>query len=325
MEYKDYYATLDVPRSADADEIKRAYRKLARKYHPDVSKEPEAEARFKEVAEAYEVLKDSEKRSAYDQLGAQWNGAKPPPDWDAGYEFSGRDSGPRHEEDYSAFFESLFGRQAAAGHGWARHRPGGPFDAPPQQGWRGEDHLARILVDLQDLYRGAKRQIALRVPAHDEQGRPTLQERQLEVDIPPGLRPGQQLRLTGQGGPAYGQAPAGDLYLEVDVNPHRLFRVEGRDVLFDLPVAPWEAALGATMTVPTPTGHVELRVPPDSATGRRLRLKGLGLPGQSGQPAGDLYAVLNIALPPANSAAAQQAYRAMGAAFDFNPRADLEG
>jgi curved DNA-binding protein len=309
MQFKDYYATLGLDRSASADDVKRAYRKLARKYHPDVSKEPDAEARFKDVAEAYEVLKDAEKRAAYDQVGQRWRGgggAEPPPGWDTGFEFSGRDAGAPGGVDFSDFFEALFGRHGAA----PRHGP-----------LRGEDHHAKVMIDLEDAYRGAHRTVSLRVPAVDRQGHVHWHERQLDVNIPRGIRPGQHLRLAGQGGPAHGGGEAGDLYLEVELEPHRLFRVEDRDVYFDLPVAPWEAALGASVTVPTPEGHVELRVPPNSSAGRKLRLKGRGLPGK---PPGDLYAVLTIALPPADSATAQQAYRSMASAFDFDPRSTLQ-
>jgi curved DNA-binding protein len=306
MQYKDYYATLGVERTADADGIKRAYRKLARKYHPDVSKEADAEARFKEVAEAYEVLKDADKRAAYDQIGRQWSGGVPPPDWDAGFEFGGRDAGAASPADFSDFFEALFARHATP-------RPHGRT--------RGKDHHAKVLIELEDAYRGARRTLTFRMPIVDTDGRLQWQERHLDVSIPKGVRPGQHLRLQGQGGPGLHEGPPGDLYLEVEFKPHRHFRVEDRDVFLELPVAPWEAALGATVMAPTPEGMVELRVPPNSQAGRRLRLKGKGLPGRL---AGDLYAVLAIALPPADSAAAHQAYRAMASAFDFNPRAALE-
>jgi curved DNA-binding protein len=313
MEFKDYYAALGVERTATQDEIKRAYRKLARKYHPDVSKEADAEARFKEVSEAYEALGDVEKRAAYDELGKQWKGGRefrPPPNWDAGFEFSGADFGEAGPFDHSDFFEALFGRRA--GHGRTRQ---GPLHAA------GEDHHAKVLIDLEDAYRGARRSISLRLPGVDANGHVTLQERQLDVSIPRGIREGQHLRLAGQGGPGLGGGPAGDLYLEIALKPHPHFRVDGRDVYLDLPVAPWEAALGATVTARTPDSTVELTVPRGSAAGQRLRLKGKGLPGN---PPGDLYAVLAIALPPADTPAAQEAYRAMARAFNFNPRGSPE-
>jgi curved DNA-binding protein len=308
MEFKDYYTIMGVARDATQDEIKRAYRKLARKYHPDVSKEPDAEARFKELGEAYEVLKDPEKRAAYDQLGANWKAGqefRPPPDWDAGFEFSGgyADSGA-----FSDFFESLFGRSGAG-------RPGGAtFHA------RGEDHHARILIDLEDAYHGATRTISLHAPQLDGQGHVRIREHTLSVRIPKGVRQGQHIRLAGQGTPGLGGGPAGDLYLEVVFKPHRLYRVDGRDLYLDLPLAPWEAALGAKVKVPTPEGVVDLTVPAGSAAGRKLRLKGRGIPGN---PAGDLYVELQIALPPAETEAAREFYRTMQQELAFNPRSRL--
>ena len=316
MKFKDYYATLGVERGATEDDIKKAYRKLARKYHPDVSKEADAEARFKEISEAAEVLRDPERRAAYDQMGSQYQAGQdfqPPPGWDAGFEFRGRggdDSfGGGEAFDPSDFFETLFGRHAAQGRG-ARPRGGGQA--------AGEDHHAKVLIDLEDAYRGARRTISLRVPAVDPQGHVRLEERQLDVNIPKGVRAGQHLRLAGQGAAGFGGGPAGDLYLEIAFNPEPRFRVDGKDVYVDLPLAPWEAARGATVPVATPEGTVELTIPPDSTAGRKLRLKGRGIPGQ---PPGDLYAVLAIVLPPANSQRAKDAYAALASAFpDFNPR-----
>ena len=323
MKFKDYYETLGVPREATQDEIRRSYRKLARKYHPDLSKLPDAEARFKGLGEANEVLKDPEKRAAYDQMGSQWKSGQefqPPPGWDEGFEFSGRGApeadsdggGFGSGEDASEFFEALFGRAARRG----ADRPGGGHR-------QGRDHHAKVHIDLEDAYRGARRSLSLRMPAVDAQGHVTLQERTLDVNIPKGIREGQQLRLAGQGGPALaGDGPAGDLFLEIAFNPHRHFRVDGRDVYVDLPLAPWEAALGASVSAPTPEGAVELTIPPGSAAGRKLRLRGRGIPGQ---PAGDLYAVLAIVLPPVRDDAEREAWRGLAGAFKFNPRADLEG
>jgi curved DNA-binding protein len=313
MKFRDYYETLGVPRTATVDDVKRAYRKLARQYHPDVSKEKDAEARFKEIGEAYAVLKDPEKRAAYDQVGHDRKGGQeftPPPGWDAGFEFRGGDEMGGAGE-FSDFFESLFGRGAARGGGQRRSAKAA-----------GEDHHARVLIDLEDAYTGARRSLALRMPALDDEGRVVMRERTLEVTIPKGIREGQHLRLAGQGGPGFGGGPAGDLYLEVAFAPHRRYHVDGRDVTVDLPLAPWEAALGASVRVPTPSGAVQLTVPPRSSAGRKLRLKGRGIPGE---PPGDLYAVVSIALPPADSDAAKDAYRAMAKAFDFDPRANLEG
>jgi curved DNA-binding protein len=322
MKYKDYYETLGVPRSATQDEIKQAYRKLARKYHPDVSKMADAEARFKEINEANEVLKDPEKRTAYDQMGSNWKAGQefqPPPNWDAGFEFRGREGGGspfgagggsfgQEGFDASDFFESLFGRRGAAG-GGARRR--GSVE--------GEDHHAKVLIDIEDSYRGAERTITLRAPVEGPDGRLAMQERTLDVHIPKGIRPGQHLRLAGQGNAGSGGGRAGDLYLEIGFNPHSIFRVDGADVTVDLPLAPWEAALGASVDVPTPEGTVQLTVPKGSAAGRKLRLKGRGLPGKN---PGDLYAVLQIVVPKAETDAARAAYENLAKAFEnFQPRA----
>ena len=331
MQFKDYYATLGVARDASQDQIKRAYRKLARKYHPDVSKEADAEARFKEVGEANEVQKDPEKRAAYDQAGSQWERQRasgsedfqPPPGWDAGFEFSGRgDEGgfsaenPFGGADHSDFFEALFGRA----HGARSARAG-----RPDLHLRGQDHHAKVMVALEDAYRGAQRSIVLRLPALDEHGRGVMNERTLDVNIPKGIRAGQHLRLAGQGGPGIGDAPAGDLFLEIVFEPHRHYRVDGRDVYVDLPLAPWEAALGASVEAPTPEGTVQLTIPPGSQAGRKLRLKGRGIPagGANGTP-GDLYAVLTIVLPKADTPKAKAAYEALADAVDFDPRKNLQ-
>ncbi len=325
MEFKDYYATLGVDASASPAAIKRAYRKLARQYHPDVSKEPNAENRFKEVAEAHEALIDPERRAAYDDLAqrhaqarARGQAFEPPPGWDNGYEFTGRGrpgpgAGSAREADFSDFFESLFGRAAQRGTGG---RPGRP--APQAAPMQGADHHARIEIDLQDAWHGATHNIALRRPGVDAQGRSSVQERQLEVHIPQGVRPGQQLRLAGQGEAGQGHAAAGDLYLEISFRPHPRFRVQGADLWLDLPLAPWEAALGATVVLHTPGGDVDLSVPANSAPGRKLRLRGRGLPGKL---PGDLYAVLQVALPAADSDPARAAYTALAQAFaGFDPR-----
>ena len=311
MQFKDYYEILGVARDAGAEDIKRAYRKLARKYHPDVSKLSDAEARFKDVGEAYEVLKDPEKRAAYDALGERWREAgaprgeefQPPPGWDAGFEFGGEAA------DFGEFFEGLFGRRAQRA-----HRAAGMSSS------QGEDHHAKVLVDLEDAYRGATRTISLRMPVVDARGRMTYAERRLDVTIPKGVREGQHLRLSGQGSPGFGGGPPGDLYLEIAFRPHALYRVSGRDVSLELPVAPWEAALGAQVTVPTPDGAVQLTVPPGSSSGKRLRLKGKGIPGN---PPGDLYVVLTIALPPADTEQARELYRRMAETMRFDPRRSM--
>lgn len=317
MEFKDYYKIMGLERSATQDDVKRAYRALARKYHPDVSKESNAEARFKEVGEANEVLKDPEKRAAYDQLGANWKGGqefRPPPDWNAGFETSGRGSGERGDADHSDFFESLFRR--GFGKGQTAQARGAAYSA------HGEDHHAKIQIDLQDAYHGATRRVTLQMPEVDAQGHVGLREHTIEFTIPKGVRAGQRIRLAGQGGPGMGQGQRGDLYLEVEFRPHAHYRVDKHDVYLDLPVAPWEAALGAAIEVPTPSGTVELTIPPGSVEGRKLRLKGRGIPART---PGDFYFVLKIAAPPADSEAAQAFYRSMATQFkSFNPRAQLE-
>ena len=326
MEFKDYYQTLGVAKEASADDVKTAYRKLARKYHPDVSKEGDAEARFKEINEANEVLKDPEKRAAYDAAGSQFErqraagrggGARggsqdfqPPPGWDTGFEFSGAgQADPFAGGDRSDFFEALFGRAQRAAAAGGR-RPGAAM--------RGQDHHAKVAIDLVDSYRGAQRSLSLRMPVQGDDGRTVLRDRTLDVTFPKGLRTGQHLRLAGQGSPGEGGGPAGDLLLEIEFTADTRFRVDGRDVYADLPLAPWEAALGARVGAATPEGEVELTIPPGSIAGRKLRLKGRGLPGQ---PPGDLYVVLGIVLPPAESAEAKAAYERFAAAFDFDPRA----
>jgi curved DNA-binding protein len=316
MEYKDYYKIMGVKRDAMQDEIRRAYRKLARKYHPDVSKEAEAEAKFKELGEAYEVLKDPEKRSAYDQLGSGWKAGqefRPPPGWQGGFEFrdfgGGDFGGGTDAGGFSDFFETLFG---------GARRPGAGARTARDFRMRGEDHHARVVIGLEDSYNGASRSITLQVPEVDSQGRARARPRTLSVRIPKGIRQGQQIRLAGQGGTGFGGGEAGDLYLDVEFDPQGPFRVDGADVYVDVPVAPWEAALGATVQVPTPAGAVDLKIPPNSQPGRKLRLKGRGIPAR--QP-GDLYVVVQIALPPADTEKQRRAYEDMKQAFAFNPRA----
>jgi curved DNA-binding protein len=310
MKYKDYYEILGVPRDATPEQIKSAYRKLARKYHPDVSKEGDAEARFKEMGEAYKVLKDPESRASYDRLGANWRNGQdfqPPPET-GGFHFSQGSTAGFDGMDFGDFFEQMFGQQA----GWGRSA--GTRNTHLQ----GQDHHAKVQIELEDAYRGAERTITLRMPEADESGRIAQRDKTLSVNIPKGIRAGQTLRLAGQGGPGVGGGKPGDLYLEIDFRPHPRYRVDGRDVYVDLPLAPWEAALGASVSVPLPEGSVELTIPPNSAAGRKLRLKGKGLPGKE---AGDLFVVLTIALPRADTDAQKAAYRTLQSAFDFHPRA----
>ncbi len=325
MKYKDYYEIMGVKRDATQDEIKRAYRKLARKYHPDVSKEADAEARFKEVGEAYEVLKDPEKRAAYDQLGNRWQGGEdftPPPGWDAGFEFSGGGFTDADAASFSDFFENLFGQRGAGRAGYGAAHGGTHGFGGQQRGFhmKGEDHRAKVLIDLEDAYNGTERAISLRVPEVDASGHVITRDKTLNVRIPKGITSGKRIRLKGQGAPGMGDAPPGDLYLEVEFKPHPLYRVEGKDIYLDLPIAPWEAALGSSVSVPTLGGAVEMKIPAGSQTGRKLRLKGKGLPGK---PAGDQYLVLQIMTPKAETEAQKELYRRMAEEMPFNPRSRL--
>jgi curved DNA-binding protein len=319
LQFKDYYQTLGVARDATADEIKKAFRKLARRHHPDLSKEPGAEARMKEINEANAVLSDPEKRAAYDALGRGFQPGqefRPPPDWDANFEFSGPGAGAEAAE-FSDFFAELFGRMGRPGreHGFG-HREA-RFEA------RGDDHHAKIVLDIEDAFRGATRQLSLRVPRMDGSGRVLLDTRTLDVKIPRGVREGQLIRLAGQGAPGLGGGPPGDLLLEVRFQPHSRFRVSGRDLLVDLPVAPWEAALGAVIPVPLPDGSaLKVRIPAGAQSGRQLVVRGRGIPGN---PPGDLELTVRVVLPPADSARAKEIYETMARELEFDPRAASGG
>lgn len=313
MEFKDYYKILGVSRDETADNIKKAFRKLARKYHPDISKETDAESRMKEVNEAYTVLSDPEKRAAYDQLGRGYHPGQdfqPPPDWDAGFEFSSHGFAPHGAADFSDFFAELFGRMGGQGSGiHSRH---GHFASG-----RGEDHHAKVLLDIEDAYTGPTRQISLRVPQVDAQGRVQLVGRTLSIRIPVGVHEGQLIRLAGQGAPGAPGTPSGDLMLEVHFKPHARYRVEGRDVHMKLAVAPWEAALGTVITVQPPEGSLRVRIPDGAQSGRQLRVRGKGIPGN---PPGDLLLDLHVVLPPADTPRARQLYETMARELAFDPR-----
>ncbi|MBI5333591.1 MAG: DnaJ domain-containing protein [Burkholderiales bacterium] len=320
MEFKDYYQVLGVPRDATAEQIKKAYRQLARRYHPDVSKEPDAAARMSEVNEAHAVLSDPGKRAAYDAIGQgrqQGESFTPPPDWDAGYEFSGRGFEGMDAHEFSDFFASLFGGMGGGMGGGAdrRARTRRPAAGP----LRGEDHHAKVLLDLQDAWQGATRQVTLRAPQLDEQGRVQIQERTLEVRIPAGVRPGQLIRLAGQGGAGVGGGPAGDLFLQVQIRPHPRFHIEGANLVAELPVAPWEAALGAVVPVELPDGSLlKVRVPAGAQGGRQLTVRGKGLPGA--QP-GDLDLTVRVILPSGLEPRAKRLYEEMARELtDFDAR-----
>lgn len=309
MEYRDYYQVMGLERGATQEEIKRAYRKLARKYHPDVSKEKNAEEKFKELQEAYNVLGEPEKRAAYDQLGQRRSGEQfqPPPDWGRNFEFSSQFGGD--DAQFSEFFANLFGGASPFGGGGGR------------RGARAaRDHHARIEITLEEAFHGGERSLQLQRPRVTADGRVELSTHELRVKIPPGVTSGQQIRLAGQGEPALDGGTAGDLYLEVSIRPHQRYQLEGRDVTLTLPVAPWEAALGATVQVPTLGSAVDLRIPAGARAGQKLRLRGRGLPGR--EP-GDQYVVLKIVLPPATSERARELYEQMQREMPFDPRADL--
>jgi curved DNA-binding protein len=324
MEFRDYYKILGLERAATAEQVKTAYRRQARKYHPDVSKEKNAEERFKEVQEAYEVLKDPEKRAAYDQLGSEWKSGqqfRPPPDWGSGFEFSGApERGGRRQrtrragaagasehasEDFSDFFSSLFGGET-------------PFATAGARAAR--DHHARVDITLEEAFHGTTRTLELRRPQVREDGSIELATHTVRVTIPAGVAEGQLIRLAGQGGAGPDGGAAGDLYLEAHILPHKLFQLDGRDVTLTFPVAPWEAALGAGVTVPTLGGSVEMQIPAGSQSGQKLRLRGRGLPGS---PPGDQYVQLKVVLPSANSPEAKALYEQMRAKLNFNARADF--
>ncbi len=309
MEYKDYYQLLGLSREASADEIKKQYRRLARKYHPDVSDEKDAEEKFKEVKEAYEVLKDPKKRARYDQLGSQWQagqGFEPPPDWQ-----QYTSSAPFEEgqfSDFSDFFSSIFGQAR-------RGRAGAGFQA------RGQDQLSKIDITLEEAYHGCDRQLQLRQSELDPKtGQLQVKSRSLKVKIPKGVTQGQQIRLSGQGGQGMGAGPSGDLYLEINLLPHATFTVDGKNIYLNLPITPWEAALGSKVTTPTLAGNVGLTIPAGSQTGQQLRLKGRGLPGT---PSGDQFVLLKIYIPEPKTAKQRELYQQMAEDMEFNPREDL--
>ncbi|HEX9878261.1 MAG TPA: DnaJ C-terminal domain-containing protein [Gammaproteobacteria bacterium] len=305
MKFKNYYEVMGLSRDASPDDVKRAYRRLARKYHPDVSKEPDAEERFKELGEAYEVLKDSEKRAAYDQLGANWKAGqefKPPPDWRFDFGAAQQPGG------FSDFFEELFGGLGM------RH------GSSPQPS-RGFDSFASIDLTLDEAFRGSSRTLSLERIEQDGNGQSHRRVRQLAVRIPAGITDGQQIRLAGQGEAALAGGRRGDLYLRARILPHRWFRPDGRDVWLELPITPWEAALGETVRVPTLSGKVDMKIPKNSQSGGQLRLKGRGLPGK---PPGDQHVILKIVTPPAETPEDESLYRKLASTMKLNPREAME-
>ncbi|MFL6623949.1 MAG: DnaJ C-terminal domain-containing protein [Sulfurifustaceae bacterium] len=319
MKYKDYYQTLGVPRGASEAEIKKAYRKLAHKFHPDVSKEPNAEERFKEINEAYEVLKDKEKRAAYDRLGQHRPGEdfRPPPDWAEQFSrgfgrggFGAGAGGFAEEVDLSDLFSDLFG--AARG-----GRSRGGFAAP------GQDYEAVVELSLEDAARGTEVSLNLNVAEYDAEGMPRRTPKTITVRIPKGATDGQKLRVPGKGGPGVNGGPPGALYLEIRLRPHPLFRPSGHDLYLDVPVTPSEAALGTTLEVPTLAGRVRLKIPAGAGSSQKLRLAGKGLPKPDGGH-GDLYAVLQVVTPSRLSAKERELYEDLARASTFDPRIHFE-
>lgn len=323
VQFRDYYEILGVPRTATQEEIQRAYRKLARKFHPDVNKEAGAEDKFKEINEAYEVLKDAEKRGKYDQLGPNWRAGeefRPPPGWDTHYDFGQRGPGAAEFQwsgsgDFSDFFEILFGGRSGFG-----GMGGGPRarrqSVRPQQG---ADREATIRIPMEDAYHGGPRTITLQSQTITPEGQLSVQEKTYEVKIPRGILSGQKIRLSGQGEEGMAGGQKGNLYLKVEIEPHPRYRLEGRDVYMDLPVAPWEAALGAEIEVPTMSGPVTLKLPPGTQSGKKLRLRGRGMPNPRGT-AGDLYVVVSITVPRKLSSQEQELFEQLRKVSEFNPR-----
>jgi curved DNA-binding protein len=317
MKYKDYYEILGVPRDAAEADIKKAYRKLARKYHPDVSKEKGAEEKFKAVAEAYEVLKDKEKRAAYDQMGSYQPGQdfRPPPDW--GERFANQGGAHAFEDlgdvDLFDLLSGLGMRRGAGG------RHGGAEIRMP-----GQDYEVTMHASVEDLSRGAEVEIPMATTEVDPEGRLRRNTRNVRVRIPKGATAGQRLRVPGKGAPGIGGGPAGDLYINIELRQHDRFKVNGHDLYLEVPVTPWEAALGASIDIPTLESKVTLKVPPGSRSGQKLRVRGKGLPRPKDGEPGDLYALLQIVTPGAVSENEKALYRQLAEASSFNPRAHFD-
>ena len=314
MEYKDYYATLGLDKKANADDIKKAYRRLARKYHPDVSKEANAEEQFKSVQEAYEVLKNPEKRAAYDQLGSQWQAGqdfRPPPHWEGARGNRQHQEPPFGAEDrggFSDFFSNLFNRDGQ------RHQQAQYGDFKQ----RGADQQAVITLTLEEAFKGSTKTFQLEMPEYSADGQVKTHAKTIKLTIPPGTLPGQQLRLAGQGGPGFNGGAAGDLFLTTEILPHTLYHLEGSDIYLTLPLSPWEAALGTQVALPTLAGKVDLKVPAGASAGQKLRLKGRGMPVKPS--AGDQYAVVQIVVPPITTPEQKALWEDLARKIPFNPR-----
>jgi curved DNA-binding protein len=310
MKYKDYYAILGVKRDAGADDIKNAYRRLARKYHPDVSKEKDAEEKFKEMSEAYETLRDPEKRAAYDQLGSHAAGQefRPPPDWEQQFAQRG---GSFEDIDLSDLF-AAFGAHGARERS---ERAAGPR--------RGHDYEAGVQISFDQAFKGTEISLEMNGLEWDENGNGRRVPRTISVRIPRGVGSGEKLRVPGKGGPGFRGGPPGDLYLDIEVQEHPLYRVVGQDIYVDLPLAPWEAVVGTSVSLPTPAGKVSLKVPAGTRSGQHLRLGGRGLARGSGAP-GHLFAIVRIDVPTVVDDAQRDLYRKLAELSTFNPRAHME-
>jgi len=314
MKYKDYYGILGVKRDAGADEIKTAYRKLARKYHPDVSKEKNAEDKFKEVSEAYETLKDAEKRAAYDQLGTYREGQefRPPPDWSQHFAHGNAGgAGGFDDIDLSDLFAGLSGaRGRAAGGGARAHRP-----------MPGSDYEAVVRISFDQAFHGTEVDLELSALEWDPDGGVRRVPHRVRTRIPRGVTNGEKLRVPGKGGKGANGGPDGDLYLDIEVAEHPLYRVSGNDLYIDLPLAPWEAVLGTSVDLPTPAGTVALKVPPGTRAGQQLRLPGRGM--TRGSSSGHLFAIVRIEVPTVVDDAAKALYQKLADSSRFDPRAKL--
>jgi curved DNA-binding protein len=305
MEYKDYYKVLGVDKKATKAEIKKAYKRLARKYHPDVSKVANAEEKFKEVNEAYEVLKSDENRASYDQLGANWK---------AGQQGHGGQGGFGGGADFSDFFESVFGGAAGGHAGFGGGQS--PYGRQQAVARKGQNIKQTIKVPLKDLYTGVNRIFSIQQPEQGAHGQMYMTEKRITVKIPKGIEPGKSIRLKGKGEPGINGGAHGDLILKIELDADHKFELKGKDVYTDLLLTPWEAALGAKVNVPTPTGSVGMSVPKNMQTGKKMRLKGKGFPATV---PGNLYAVIKIINPP-DAYEAQEQWQALADKFDFNPR-----
>lgn len=324
MQHKDYYKILGIKRYTTQNDLKRAYRKLARKFHPDVSKERNADEKFKELNEAYDILKDPEKREAYHldnpDNHAGPDGFRPPTNWQRSFGY--KHSKHIHDDiqSDSVGLSSFFNRVRGGASSTKNKRSGTQNSSKKGSSKKGQNVHSKVVIDLEDSINGATRSLIIQIPETDDHGRVVNNQRTLNVKIPKGARQGQTIHLAGQGKPGIGGGPAGDLLLEVIFSTHKLYRLVGQDIYLDLPVSPWETALGTTIQIPTPSGNVDIKITEDSQHGQKLRINDRGLPGEN---PGDFFVVLEIVLPPATDPKARAIYEQIRDQLDFNPRNDL--